>query len=81
MQTGSKTGVLHRFCEILDIYESISDYGAQAFTLHSPRASLLLVTCSSPHRIGKEKDFLHLPGHLVLTLGAVFTTHGFLFMA
>ena len=39
-----------RFCELLDIYEAISYYGAQAFALHSPRASLPLVTCSSPHR-------------------------------
>ena len=24
------------FCELLHIYEAISDYGAQAFILHSP---------------------------------------------
>ena len=47
------------FCDSLDISESILDYGAQAFTLHSPRASLLLVTCSSPHRTGEEEDFMH----------------------
>ena len=29
----------------LDISEDISYYGAQAFTLHNPRASLPLVTC------------------------------------
>ena len=40
-----------------------------------------MVTCSSPHKTGKEKDFLHPPGHLLLTLGADFTTHDFLFMA
>ena len=28
----------------------------------------------------KRKTFLHLPGHLLLTPGDVFTTHGFLFM-
>ena len=28
------------FCEILVIYESKSYYGAQSFSLHSPRASL-----------------------------------------
>ena len=28
-----------RFCELLDIFEAISDYGAQEFTLHIPRAS------------------------------------------
>ena len=40
------------FCESLIISKAISDYGAQAFTLHSPRASLpiYLITCSSPHR-------------------------------
>ena len=32
------------FCESLDISEAISDYGAQAFTLQSPRDSLPLVT-------------------------------------
>ena len=60
-----------RFCELLVIYEDISDYGAQAFTLHSPRASLpfYLITCLSPHRTSKDGDILHLPGHLLLTLG------------
>ena len=29
----------------------------------------------------KEEDILHPPGHLLLTLGADFTSHGFLFMA
>ena len=67
------------FCEILDIYESISDYGAQSFSLHSPTASLPLVTCSSPHRTSKVGDILHPPGHLLLTLGDDFTTHGLLF--
>ena len=69
------------FCELLVIYESISDYGAQSFTLHSPWDSLPLVTCSSPHRTSKEEDILHLPGHLLLTLGDDFTTHGLLFKA
>ena len=68
-------------CDSLDVYEAISDCGAQSFTLHSPKASLLSVTCSSPHRTGKEEDFLHPPGHLLRILGAIFTTHGFLFMA
>ena len=45
------------FCESLYIFEAISDYGAQAFTLHSPSASLPLITCSSPHRTSKEEDF------------------------
>ena len=36
-------------CDSLDISEAISYYGAQAFALHSPRDSLPLVTCSSPH--------------------------------
>ena len=47
------------FCDSLTIYEAISYYGSQAFALHSPRASLPLVTCSSTHRTGKEEDFLH----------------------
>ena len=59
----------------------MSDYGAQAFTLHSPSASLPLITCSSPHRTSKEEDILHPPKHFLLTLGADFTTHGLLFMA
>ena len=45
-----------RFFELLNIYEAISYYGTQAFDLHSPRASLPLVTCSSPHRTSKEED-------------------------
>ena len=45
------------FCDSLVIYESISYYGAQAFSLHSPSASLPLVTCSSPHRTSKRKTF------------------------
>ena len=68
-------------CDSLSISKYISYYGAQAFTLNSPSASLPLITCSSPHRTSKEEDFLHPPRHLLLTLGAVFTTHGFLFMA
>ena len=65
------------FCDSLDISEAISDYGAQAFSLNSPSASLPLITCSSSHRTSKEEDFLHPPGHLLLTLGAVLTTRGF----
>ena len=68
-----------RFFELLVICEVISDYGAQTFALHSPSASLPLVTFSSPHRTSKEEDILHLPGHLLRTLWADFTTHGFLF--
>ena len=68
-------------CDSLAISEAISDYGSQAFALNSPSASLPLITCSSPHRTGKEEDFLHPPGHLPLTLGVVITTHGLLFMA
>src|SRR5713226_3327668 len=68
-------------CDSLYISEAISDYGAQAFALNSPNASLPLITCSSPHRTSKEENFLHPPGHLLLTLGAVITTHGFLFIA
>ena len=69
------------FCESLDISEAISDYGAQAFTLHGPKASLPLVTCSSRHRTSKEEDILHPLGHLLLRIGADFTTHGLLFKA
>ena len=68
-------------CDSLAISEAISDYGAQAFYLHSPRASLPLITCSSPHRTSEEGDILHLPGHLLLKLGDDFTTHGLLFKA
>ena len=68
------------FCESLYISEGKSYYGSQAFALHSPMASLPLVTCSSPHRTSKEEDILHLPEHLLLTLRDNFTTHGFLFL-
>ena len=61
------------------ISEARSYYGAQSFALHSPRASVPLVTCSSPHRTSKEKDTVHPPRHFILTLGDDFTTHGFLF--
>ena len=61
------------FFESLVIYEAISDYGAQSFTLHTPRASLPLVTCSSPHITSKEEDIMYLLGHLLLTLGAYHT--------
>ena len=39
------------FCKSLVIFEAISDYGAQEFSLNSPRASLAfyLITCLSPH--------------------------------
>ena len=71
------------FCELLDISKSISDYGAQTFALHSPRASLplYLITCSSPHITSKEGDILHSPRHLLLTLGAHITSHSLLFKA
>ena len=67
-------------CDSLSISEAISDYGAQAFALNSPSAFLPLITCSSPHRTGKEEYFLHLPRHLLLRLGDILNTHGFLFM-
>ena len=69
------------FCDSLAIYKAISYYGAKAFTLQIPRASLPLVTCSSPHRTGKKEDFMHPLGHLLLKLGFFFTTHGLLFKA
>ena len=67
-------------CDSLAISKAISDYGAQSFALNSPRASLPLVTYLTPHRTSKEEYFMRPPGHLLLTLGAVFTTHGLLFM-
>ena len=68
-------------CDSLSILESISDYGAQAFALHNPSASLPLITCLSPHITSKEEDILHPSEHFLLKLGADFTTHGLLFMA
>ena len=69
-----------RFCELLVISEIISDYGAQAFSLHNPRDCLpfYLITCSFPHRTSKDGDILHLPRHLILKLGSDFTLHGFI---
>ena len=72
-----------RFCELLVICKAILDYGAQAFSLHSPRASLpiYLITCSSPHKTSKDGDILHSPRHFLLTLGADLTSHGLMFKA
>ena len=69
------------FCESLVIYESILGYRAQAFSLHSPRASLpfYLITCSSPHKTSIEGDNLHPLGQLLLKLGDGITSNGFLF--
>ena len=39
------------------------------------------ITCSSPHRTSKVGDILHPPGHLLLTLGADFSSHGLMFKA
>ena len=71
------------FCQSSVISEAISGYGAQSFSLDSPRASLLfyLITCSSPHRTSKEGDILHSPRHLLLKLGADFNSHGSMFKA
>ena len=71
------------FCELLDISEAISDYIAQEFIFHSPKASLpiFFITCSSPHKTSKVGDILHPLGHLLLTLGADFTSHGLMFKA
>ena len=70
-----------RFCELLVIYEAISDHGAQSFTIDSPRASLpiYLITCSSPHKTSKDGDILHSLGHFLITLGAEFNSHGLMF--
>ena len=69
------------FCELLVIYEATSDYGAQAFTLHSLGASLplYLITCSSPRKTSKGGDILHSPGRLILTLGDDFNSHVLMF--
>ena len=40
-----------------------------------------LITRSSPRRTSKYGDILNLPGHLLLTLGADFTSHGLMFKA
>ena len=49
-----------RFCELLVIAEAISDYGAQEFSLHSPRDSppIHVIACPSPHRASKVRDGL-----------------------
>ena len=54
---------------------------SQAFALHSPKYSLpfYLITCSSPHKTNKEGDILYSPGHMLLTLGADYTSHGLMF--
>ena len=72
-----------KFCEILVIYEAISYYGSQSFMVHNPRDSLptFFITCSSPHRTSKVGDILHPSGHLLLTLGADFSSHGLMLKA
>ena len=37
--------------------------------------------CSSPHKTSKDGDILQMPAHLLLTLGADFTSHGFMLKA
>ena len=37
------------------------------------------MTCSSPHSTSKDGDILHSPGHLLLTPGADFNSHGLMF--
>ena len=70
-----------KFCESLDILETISNYGAQSFFLHGPKTSQpsYLITCKSPHGTSKDGDVLHSPGHLLLTLGPNFSSHGSMF--
>ena len=70
-----------RFCESLDILEAISYYGAQAFSFHRIRISLpfYFITCSSPHSTSKDGDILQSLGHLLLTPGADFRSHGSMF--
>ena len=67
-----------RFCELLDICEAISDYGAQAFALHGlgPPLTPYSITWSSPHNARKDGDLLHPLGWLILTFGVDFTSHG-----
>ena len=49
------------FCESLDISESILDYGAQAFALHSPKASLPLAHAHLLTELVKRETFcIHL---------------------
>ena len=71
------------YCESLVILEAISDYGSQAFSLHSPSIYLpfYLITCSSPNKTSKYGDILHSLGYLLLTLGDDFTSHGLMFKA
>ena len=44
-------------CDSLSILEAISYYGSQAFALHSPRASLPMVTCSLLTELVKRNIF------------------------
>ena len=59
----------------------ISYYGAQSFTLHINRTSLpsYSITWSSPHITSKDGDILHLSRHLLLIVGADFTSHDSVF--
>ena len=45
------------FCESLDIFEAISDYGSQYFAIHCPSASLPLITCYLLTELVKRKTF------------------------
>ena len=46
-----------RCCELLDISEAISDYGAQAFALHIPRLPYLLSHAHLLTKLVKRKAF------------------------
>ena len=71
------------FCGSLVIFEAISYYGDQSFSLHGPKASLpvYLITCSTPHRTSKDEDILYLSRKLLLTLKDDFTLYGSMFKA
>ena len=71
------------FCDSLVLSKAISDYVAQEYTLHGPKNSLpfYLITCTYPHSTSKYGDITHSPGHLLLTLGENFSSHGSMFNA
>ena len=66
-----------KYCDFMNILKDRSDYRAHTFSLLGLISSPHMITCSSPH--SKDGDLLHSLGHLLLTFGAQFTSHGSMF--
>ena len=68
-----------KYCDFMDILKVRLDYRDYTFYFLSLLSSPHIITCSSP--LNKDGDLLHSIGHLLLTYGAEFTSHGSMFKA